>query len=433
MIEEEYEKAWYEDPALKDMMSLMGARCIRGIMNQFRGNRIWGGKTGLMTVAAELGKRLEANEKRALIISDDFTQKFSNKIISFFEEHGFECKVWSGVIPEVPLYTIKEGKKVCDEFKPRVFIAVGGGSVIDTAKVLMIHYEYPELNVIQIDAFSAILGLRKKIKALVAIPTTIGTGSEVTTAAVVTDTKRKPPKKIVISVDETLPDYVILDTDFVKTLPKFLMIATGLDTFAHSIGSYMSNWGSPYVDAINLTVIKENLKYLPRLAKYGAKDIEALEHIQWAATFAGVGFGNSMAGIDHSLGHSFGAVMHVHHGLSVGLFSAQSLAWQAKVTERWRDLCPIFGIEAKKSIHREQNIVELVKAIQTYVRSVGGFAAVKDITKPEITKEDYMSKLNILAEYADSDIVNLGTYRPTSVEIYHRMFEAAWEGSDLIY
>ncbi|MBD3192775.1 MAG: iron-containing alcohol dehydrogenase [Candidatus Heimdallarchaeota archaeon] len=433
MNKNEVETTWYESPALKGLVGLMGGRAMRGIMNQFRGNRIFGGKTGLMDVAEELGKRLEPNEKRLLIIADSFTQRFSKKIQPEFEQQGFEIRIWDGVKPEVPLDIIEEGVEICKEFKPTIFVAVGGGSVIDAAKVLWIAYERPEIDLLQIDVFSSVIGLRTKVIALVAIPTTIGTGSEVTTAAVVTDTRREPPKKISLSVDETLPDYVVLDTDFVKTLPPFLIKATGLDALAHSIGAYVSNWGSPFIDAINMTAIKEVLQYLPRLAKFGTKDLEALEHMQWAATLAGMGFINAMPGIDHALGHSFGAVMHVHHGLSVGMFAAQSVAWQAQVTERWRDLCPLFGIDQQKYSSRQELLEALVRAIQDFCRSIGGVAAVKEIEKPKITQEDYLKKIEVMAEYADSDVCSLTSYRPINKEIYKQMYQAAWDGEELIY
>jgi alcohol dehydrogenase class IV len=433
LSDKEVEATWYESDALKDLVGMMGARAMRGIMTQFRGNRIFGGKTGLADVAEELGKRLEFSEKKLLIIADSFTQQFQKKIKPEFEKNGFEVLVWDGVQPEVPLPIIEEGVEICKKFEPTVFLAVGGGSVMDAAKILWIAYERPEIDLLQIDALSSIIGLRTKVVALVAIPTTIGTGSEVTTAAVVTDTRREPAQKISLSVDETLPDYVVLDTDFVKTLPPFLIKATGLDALAHSLGSFVSNWHSPLIDAINKTAISETLEYLPRLVKYGTKDLEALEHMQWAATMAGMGFINAIPGIEHAMGHSFGAVMHVHHGLSVGMFSAQSIAWQAKVTERWRELCPLFGVKAEDYSSREELLEALVTAVQDFCRSVGGAAAVKEIEQPKITKKEYLKKLDTLASYAKSDVCSLTSYRPITKEDYLQMFEAAWDGEKLVY
>ncbi len=433
MSDEDFEIPWYESPALNDVVGLMGARAMQGIMNTFSGNRIFGGKTGTVSVATELGKRLDEGEKRLLIIADSFTKNFYDDIAPNFVEHGFEVKVWDGVEPEVPLDVLDKGLKICNEFKPTVFLAVGGGSVLDAAKALWIVYERPGINLLQIDILDNAVGLRRKVKALVAIPTTIGTGSEVTTASIITDTRRNPPKKISLSVDETLPDYVILDTKFVKTLPPFLITATGLDALAHSLGAITSNWGSPLSDAINMVAIEEILRYLPRLVKYGTKDLEALEHMQWAATLAGMGFNNAMPGIEHSLGHSFGAVMHVHHGLSVGLFSAQSVAWQAKVTEKWRRLGPLFGVKEGKYPKRQEFLEAIVKAIQAFQCSMGGVSSVKEITNPKITKIEYENKLDVLARYAKEDVCTLTSYRPVAEKDYRRMFEAAWDSEKLVY
>ncbi len=433
LSDEDFEVPWYESPALNDVVGLMGARAMQGIMNTFSGNRIFGGKTGVTTVAIELGKRLDEGEKRLLIIADSFTKRFCEDVFPDFEDNGFEIKVWSGVEPEVPMYILDDGLQICNDFKPTVFLAVGGGSVLDAAKALWIVYEQPGINLMQIDILDNAVGLRRKVKALVAIPTTIGTGSEVTTAAIVTDTKRDPPKKISLTVDETLPDYVILDTKFVKTLPPFLIMATGLDALAHSLGAITSNWGSPLSDAINMVAIEEVLRYLPRLVKYGTKDEEALEHMQWAALLAGMGFNNAMPGIEHSLGHSFGAIMHVHHGLSVGMFCAQSVAWQAKVTEKWRKLGPLFGVREDKYSTRQEYLEAIVKAIQAFQRAMGGVASVKEITEPKITKADYQSKLEILARYSKEDAVTLTSYRPVGEINYRRMFEAAWDGEKLVY
>ncbi len=433
MTKEDFEIPWYESPALNDVVGLMGARAMRGIMNTFNGNRIFGGKTGLLNVATELGKRFDEGDKRLLIIADSFTKTFYNRIAGVFENHGFEIEIWSGVQPEVPLDILDEGIQICNKFKPNVFLAVGGGSVLDATKALWIVYERPGINLLQIDILDNAVGLRRKVKALVAIPTTIGTGSEVTTASIITDTRRTPPKKISLSVDETLPDYVILDTQFVETLPPFLIMATGLDALAHSIGAITSNWGTPLSDAINIVAIKEVLQYLPRLVKYGTKDLEALEHMQWAATYAGMGFNNAMPGIEHALGHSFGAVMHVHHGLSVGMLSAQSVAWQAKVTEKWLELCTLFGVSKEKYSTRQELLEALIAAIQDFQRSVGGVASVKELDNPKISKVDYMSKLDILAKYAKEDVCTLTSYRPVSEKDYRRMFEAAWDGEKLVY
>ncbi|MHA1490288.1 MAG: iron-containing alcohol dehydrogenase [Promethearchaeota archaeon] len=422
--------AFYEMDIVKDMMGLMGGRALRGIMSNFFTSRIYSGKVGLFLVKNYLEATIKEGERRALIITDAFTERFAGNVTKYLDLMQMDYKIWSGAEPEAPLNTIDEGVKICEEFKPKVLIAIGGGSVMDTAKIILIKYEKPEENLYMILPYVSSLGLRKKIKYFIAIPTTSGTGSEVTGAAVATDLERTPPKKLEIMSDEIIPDIAILDTDFVKDMPPFLTMATGLDVFAHSMGSYVSNWGSPFIDAINITSIKEVLKYLPRAYKYGAKDLEARQHMQMAALIAGLGFGNTTAGIDHSLGHSFGKVFNVHHGLSVGLFTPYSIAFQSKVTERWKDLCPIFSVEIKDKSKNEL-LKELIQSIKDFMRSIDGPTCIMELKNPLINKEEYVDKLDLMAKYADKDGVSLLSYRSINEQLYKRIFEYAWDGKDI--
>ncbi len=420
---------WYETQAVKDMMGSMGGKAVRGVMSNYFSSRLYTGKLGLIGVFGETGyvqATIDKEDRRALIICDDFTQKYAKKVTDLLELIDMEYKIWPKVIPEVPIPIIDDGVKLCEEFKPKVLIAIGGGSVMDATKMIMIKYELPETNLLMILPIGSI-GLRKKIKYFIAIPTTSGTGSEVTQAAVITDIDRDPPKKIEVMSDETVSDITILDTYFVKDMPPFLTMATGLDALSHSVGSYVSNWGTPYVDAMNLTAIKEVLKYLPRAYKYGARDLEARAHMQMAATMAGLGFGNSVPGIDHSLGHSFGKIFGVHHGLSVGMFTPASVEFQSSVTDRWKDLCPLFRVELKEE-NRDDLFKELIQAIKNFMHSLDAPTCVKDLKNPVINKEEYFKKLDILADYAYNDAVTLFSYRTINLEIFKKIYEYAWDG-----
>jgi len=422
--------AWYEAPVIKDMMGLMGGRALRGAMAAYLSSKIYVGKAALLRVTRYLEASLDKEDRRALIITDSFTQKYAKKVTDYLDLIEMEYKVWSGAEPEVPIPTIYEGVKVCEEFKPQVLFALGGGSVMDTTKMVMVKYEKPETNLLMILPYFGSLGLRKKMKYFIAIPTTSGTGSEVTQVAVITDTEREPPKKIEVLADELCADITILYTDFVKDMPPFLTMATGLDAFSHAMGSFVSNWGSPYIDAMNSTAIKEVVKYLPRAYKYGAKDIEARDHMQMAALMAGIGFGNTIPGIDHSLGHSFGKIFGVHHGLSVGMFLPYSIDFQAIVTDRWKLLCPIFNVKVENK-SRDELYKEFLQAVKNFIVSLDCPICVKDLKNPVINKEDYFSKLDLLAEYADDDAVSLTSFRAINRKLYRTIFEYAWDGKDI--
>lgn len=422
--------AWYETQVVKDMMGTMGGKALRGVMSNYFSSRIYTGKLGLIQITNYLEATLEPEERRALIITDEITQKYAKKVTDFLDTINMKWQVWSGAIPEVPIYTIEQGAKVCEEFKPRVIFAIGGGSVMDTVKMVLVRYEKPKENLLMILPYFGSLGLRKKVKYWIAVPTTSGTGSEVTQAAIITDTERNPPKKVEVLSDELFSDITLLDTDFVKDMPPFLTMATGLDVLAHAVGAYVSNWGSAYIDALNKMAIKETIKYLPRAYKYGAKDIEARSHMQMASLMAGIGFGNTITGIDHSLGHSFGKIFGVHHGLSVGMLLPYSIGFQRNVTDRWMKLCTIFGVD-KNIKDRDKLFKEFILGIKKFLHSIDGPTCVKEIKNPVINKEDYFKRLDLLAEYADKDAVSLTSYRPINKELYIKIFEYAWDGKDI--
>jgi len=422
--------AWYEQQMIKDMMGLFGGKAIRGITSSFNSPIVYMGKAGVSSMAQLIKAIIDKEDRRALIVVDSFTQKFTSKVTEVLDYNEIEYTIFSGVEPEVPLANVEEGTKICEEFRPTVIIAIGGGSVMDAAKSIMLKYEKPDANLFMLLPIGDPLGLRRKVRYLVAIPTTSGTGSEVTGTSVLTDTNRTPHKKLTVNNAELVPDIAILDTDFVEDMPPFLTVGTGLDAFAHAFGSYVSNWGNPLIDGINMAAIKEVLKYLPRAYKYGKGDIEARAHMQQAAMLAGLGFGNTVPGIDHALGHSFGKVFKVHHGISVGLFLLYSIEFQAKVTDRWKDLCPIFNVSTE---NKDRNTLfrELMGAVKNFIHSVDGPTCVKDLNQPSINKDEYMEKLDLLTDYADNDIVGLLSYRPMNKNLYKRIFEYAWDGKEI--
>jgi alcohol dehydrogenase class IV len=422
--------AWYEMQMVKDMMGLFGGKAIRGITSSFNSPIVYMGKTGVSSMAQLIKANIEKEKRRALIVVDSFTQKFNTKVTEDLDFNEIEYKIFTGIEPEVPIANIDEGLKICEEFEPTAIIAIGGGSVMDAAKSIMLKYEKPDANFFMMLPIGGPLGLRKKIRYLVAIPTTSGTGSEVTGTSVLTDTSRTPHKKLTVNNAELVPDIAVLDTDFVEDMPPFLTVGSGLDAFAHAFGSYISNWGNPLADAINTSAIKEVMKYLPRAYKYGKSDIEARAHMQLAAMIAGLGFGNTAPGIDHSLGHSFGKVFNVHHGLSVGLFLPISLEFQAKVTDRWKDLCHLFNVDIENKETHEL-LHEFLRAVKNFIHSVDAPTCVKDLKQPSITKEEYMGKLDLLADYADNDIVSLLSYRPINKDIYKKIYEYAWDEKDI--
>ncbi|TXT59615.1 MAG: Aldehyde-alcohol dehydrogenase [Promethearchaeota archaeon] len=430
IVENQGRPAFYELDMTRDLMSLMGGRATAGIAGNFIGNRIYSGDLALLQLGNLLKESIPEEDKRVLIITDSFTKKFVKKVQFYLDYAEFEVKVWSGAEPEVPIPTIHEGVEICNEFKPRIFFAIGGGSVIDTAKILLIKYEKPEEDIYNIMPILQALGLKKKIRYLIAAPTTSGTGSEVTYAAVATDTERNPPKKLEVMHDELLPDIAILYPEFIKDMPPFLTAGTGLDALAHAVGAYIINIANPVTDALGTKAIEMILKYLPRSYKYGAKDIEARKNMQLAATMAGMSFGNCQTGIDHAMGHSFGKVFNIHHGIAVGLFMPYAVQFQSEVTEKWKDLCPLFGINSDNKSN-EDLLKELTEKMKEFMKSIEAPTSIKDFENPSISRQQYMDNLDLLADYAYNDGVTLYSNRAIDVEVYKKIFEYVYDGKDI--
>lgn len=265
-------------------------------------------------------------KKRAFIITDKpiFELGMVKEVTDVLESLKIEHETFYDVIPDPDLKTVNKGLRRIREFQPDVIIAFGGGSPVDAAKIIWLMYEHPEVDFAGMAA--RFFDIRKRVydlpqlgdKAqLVAIPTTSGTGSEVTPFAVVTDeqTGRKYPL-----ADYTLtPSMAIIDPDLVLNLPKKLTAYSGIDALTHAIEAYVSVLASNFTDGSALKAISMLFKYLPRAYRLGSKDPQARENVHYAATIAGFAFANSFLGICHSLAHQLGAEFDIPHGLANAL------------------------------------------------------------------------------------------------------------------
>lgn len=272
----------------------------------------------------ELGT--EYHRKRVFIVTDSFLYQsgFTKRITKILDEQGIEHMTFFQVAPDPTLACAKLGASQMADFKPDAIIAIGGGSPMDAAKIMWVLYEHPEIDFR--DMALDFMDIRKRVykfphmgsKAmLVAIPTTAGTGSEVTPFAIITD--QDDGTKYPVTDYELLPDMAIIDSDLMLNIPRGLTKASGIDALVHSIEAIASIMSSPYTDAMANEAIKLIFKYLPRAYKNGASDPEAREGMANAATIAGISFANAFLGICHSMGHKLGSYHHIPHGISVSL------------------------------------------------------------------------------------------------------------------
>ncbi len=417
--------AWYENDMLKSLYIKASSNAFRGYHSPIISPKTtFVGTNSLNDFINHISAYLSDDEKRVLIVVDKDLRRLGERVADRMGQRGIDSKFYDNVLPDAPRNTILEGAKICEEYDPKIILAVGGGSAMDTAKLILLFYEKPEININNMSA-PYYAGLRKKVKILAAIPTTSGTGAETTFIAVVTDTDRDPPKKTEVVLYEFCPDFVVLHPDFVKTMPPTLTMGTGMDALAHSMGSYMLTMSTLFTDMHNLKAIELILAYLPRSVKRG-NDMEAREKMQMAAYIAGIGFGNISGGIEHSLGHSFGALFHVHHGICVGVFLCASIAFQSKVTNRFFELAKLFKIEVEDR-PRDEILKELLVGLRTFMSNVNCPLSILEIESPKISKEEYMAQMDQMVDFAFNDYCTLSSTRKISELQYRKILEITYE------
>jgi acetaldehyde dehydrogenase/alcohol dehydrogenase len=277
-----------------------------------------------------------ADRKRALIVTDQFlfNHGHTDDLIEQLKRHGIEVEVFSQIEADPTLTTVRKCAEAAVAFRPDVIVAFGGGSPMDAAKIAWVLYEHPEADFH--DLAMRFMDIRKRIyrfpslgaKAiLVAIPTTSGTGSEVTPFAVVTDDATG--KKYPLTDYELTPRMAIVDPNLVMNLPKPLTAFGGIDAVTHAIEAYVSIMATEFTDGQALQALKLLRDYLPRAYSQGATDSVAREKVHYAATLAGMAFANAFLGVCHSMAHKLGAYFHLPHGLAIGLLIANVVRYNA--------------------------------------------------------------------------------------------------------
>ena len=418
---------WFEDPFLKGVvLPLAVGSAIRGLTTPFGTPMIIMGYNALpegMVIGPSaldfIGNRCP--KKRAFIVTDDFSKKFAPKVIRSIQMGGFTAETWSGALPEVPLDTVEECAKAMAEFEPDLIIAIGGGSVMDTAKVSWVRYERPDITDLNMLPVLELLGLRKKA-LLVAVPTTSGTGSECTAFAVVHDVEAD--RKVPLVNPDLVPDFAILDPEFTMDMPPRLTAGTGLDALAHAVDAVSVPTANELTDAISLESIRMVFRYLPRAYKNG-RDREARQKMLMAATMAGIGFGNSSTALTHSFGHSLGGLFHVHHGIAVGIFIPYALQFYSQVTDKYLAICRALDINGGS---REEGLASLVEKVRALMKELDIPLSIKDLG---ISRDEFDKNLEKLVQYAYEDIDTFVSPRPITLDQYETIFRYAYEGRDV--
>ena len=386
-----------------------------------------------------------AGKKRAFIVTDTFLYDngYVTKVTKTLDKLGIQSEVFADVKPDPDLETIYKGLDILNVFKPDVIIALGGGSPMDAAKIMWLMYEQPLAKFS--DLAMRFMDIRKRIykfpqlgkKAFfVAIPTTSGTGSEVTPFAVVTD--EKTGAKYPIADYELTPDMAIIDPDMVMHMPKTLTAFSGIDALVHAIEAYVSVMATDYTNGLCLEAIRIIFKYLPQAYAEGAANPKAREKMAYASTMAGMAFANAFLGICHSMAHKLGSAFHVPHGLANALLISDVIRFNAVeaptkqaafpqykyplAIERYARIADYLGLGGKTPA---QKVEKLIEAVEDLKKKIDIPANLKDAG---VDEKAFMDTLDELSEMAFDDQCTGGNPRYPLVKEIAELYKKAYYG-----
>ena len=362
----------------------------------------------------------ELEGRRALIVTDGTLVQLGlvERVKAHLDTAGIEVHVFDAVEPDPSVQTVLKGTEVAREVEPDWIIGLGGGSPMDAAKAIWILYERPDLHPAEINPFIH-LGLRQKAR-LITIPTTSGTGAEVTWAIVLTDTEEQ--RKMGLGNRENVADIAILDPVMAAGMPPQLTADTGLDALTHAVEGYTCAWHTDLTDGLCAGAARLIFRYLPRAVADGS-DMEAREKMHNAATCAGLGFGNSMASMAHAMGHVLGAVFHVPHGRAVSIFLPYTIEFAAReAPERFAELAAILGFSQAGG---EEAARALAGCIRDLCHQIGNPTGV---AQAGVEREAYETRLDKLVDDAFNDTQMVTAIRSPSYDELRQLFIYAYEG-----
>ncbi len=375
-------------------------------------------KKGCLPVALdELGVM---GKKKAFIVTDTFLYQngYTDPITNKLDELGIKYSVFSNVAPDPTLECAIEGAKAMTAFEPDCIIAVGGGSAMDAGKIMWVLYEHPDADFM--DMAMRFIDIRKRVytfpkmgeKAMfVAVPTSAGTGSEVTPFAVITD--GESGVKYPLADYELMPNMAIVDADMMMNAPKGLTSASGIDAVSHALEAYASVMATDYTDGIALRSLKMIFEYLPRAYDNGPNDPVAREKMANAATMAGMAFANAFLGVCHSMAHKLGAFHHLPHGVANALMLEEVLRFNASevpakmgtfsqydhphTLARYAEVADYLGLGGKTD---EEKLENLIKAVNDLKEKIGIKKTIKDYG---IDEKYFLDTLDDMVEQAFDD------------------------------
>lgn len=363
---------------------------------------------------------------RAFIITDENIVRlgFVEMVQSKLAEARIESTIFADVEPNPSLQTVARGGKAAQAYEPDWIIGIGGGSCMDAAKSVWIQYERPDLAPDDVAPIGK-LGLGEKAK-LIAIPTTSGTGAEITWPIVLTD--KEENCKISVGHPENIPTMALVDPVFVSGLPPQITADTGMDALTHALEGYTSHWANDFSDGLCVKAAQLILEYLPRAYRDGVKDPEAREKVHNAATIAGLAFGNSMAAMAHGLGHSLGAILPIPHGRAVGLCLPYTIEFTVRgwLPTRYAGLADCLGLPGAGD--EPEGAAVLAEAIRALARRIGQPTT---LAEAGISREEFEAALPKLTSNAVNDSAMTISLRFPEEEEVEKVFRYMYEGKSV--
>ena len=436
-----------ENVGVKHLLNIKTVAERRENMLWFRAPQKVYMKKGCLPVALDELKTV-MGKKKAFIVTDTFlfNNGYVKPIEAKLDEMGIEHTCFLNVAPDPTLACAIEGTAQMKAFQPDTIIALGGGSAMDAAKIMWVLYEHPEADFM--DMAMRFVDIRKRIYTFpkmgekayfIAIPTSAGTGSEVTPFAVITD--EKTGVKYPLADYELMPNMAIIDADFHMTAPKGLTAASGIDAVTHDLEAYAAMLATDYTDGLALRSLKMIFEYLPRAYDNGPNDPVAREKMANAATMAGMAFANAFLGVCHSMAHKLGAFHHLPHGIANALLIDEVLRFNSAeaptkmgtfsqydhphTLARYAEVADYLGIKGKNN---EEKLENLIAAIDELKAKVG---IKKTIKEYGIDEKDFLDRLDAMVEQAFDDQCTGANPRYPLMSEIKQMYLNAYYGTNV--
>lgn len=386
---------------------------------------MWFFRSPLIAFGEEALSELEQIQgHKAFLVTDAILQSLglANRVEKHLRNAGLECEVFSQVEADPAIETVQRCATAMSAYAPDWIVALGGGSVMDTAKSAWFLYERPDR---PLDSINPVEDLQLRSKArLILIPTTAGSGSEVSFGVVIKDPQTR--QKLELGSYEFLPDMAIVDPSLSAGMPPRLTADTGVDALSHALEGLNSTWSNDFSDALAIHAVRLIIEYLPRAVKNGVGDMVARERMANAATLSGLVINNTNIALAHAFGHSAGAIFHLPHGRVTALFLPYVIEYlNCGGVGRYREVASVLGLPAPDEDQAARNLAHFVRA---FLEQLG---LPTTLAQAGVSRQQFEQEFSVLCINAQMDTGMVMSRRIPSLEEIERLYECAYHGTQV--